>query len=147
VIESNQDDREIFADGNMSEVIRQGTSVFRDRAPWSDAAHQVLRHLESRGFPLSPRVLEVTESREELSFIPGRSMPADLCGYEDEAMLVQLGTAIRSLHDAMQEFQFTPGTSWVPMVHAPQSTTLVCHSDIEPWNTIVAGGQITGLID
>jgi hypothetical protein len=40
----------------------------------------------------------VTERQEELSFIPGRSMPADLDGYDDEAILVQLGTAIRSFH-------------------------------------------------
>jgi aminoglycoside phosphotransferase (APT) family kinase protein len=33
------------------------------------------------------------------------------------------------------------------MVHAPEAPTLVCHSDIGPWNTIVLDGKITGLID
>lgn len=140
-------DGETFADGNMADVVRCGSSFFRGRAPWSDAAHQVLRHLEERGVRWSPRLVSVTEAHEELSFLPGESIPAGLEGYEDEAYLVQLGRLIREMHVAMADFRLAPGTECVPMMYAPESPAIVCHQDIGPWNVIVENEAVTGLID
>jgi hypothetical protein len=145
--EGQHDDMEIFADGNMAEVVRRGSSVFRGRAPWPDAAHQVLRHLERSDIPYAPRLLSVDAAREELSFIPRRSIPASLAGYEDQSILLQVGATIRALHDAMEGFVLTQGTSCDPMAHASEVPTLVCHNDLGPWNVIVHDGRVTGLID
>lgn len=140
-------DRHVFADGNMSQVVREGNSVFRVIAPWADAAHQVLRHLEHGGYLFSPRLKGLGNDREELSFVPGDSIPADLAGCEDEALLEQLGGLIRQFHTAMHGFEFAPGTAYVRMQHAPAAPSIVCHSDIGPWNIIILDGEITGLID
>jgi hypothetical protein len=91
--------------------------------------------------------LGVDAAREELSFIPGRSIPASLAGYEDESILLQVGVTIRAFHDAMEGFVLTQGTSCVPMAQAPEFPTLVCHNDLGPWNVIVHDGRVTGLID
>jgi len=139
--------REVFADGNMADVYREGNSVFRSTSPWADAAHQVLVHFEKQGFPYSPRSRAVQGGQEELSFVPGVSIPADLSGFEDDDILVQLGRMIRQLHDALSGFRFVSGTRFVPMVHTPTSPSMICHSDIGPWNTIVSDGTISGLID
>lgn len=144
---SDGHDREVFADGNMAEVIRSGSSVFRSRGPWSDASQQVLRHLESCDVRWAPRLLSVTDDQEELSFIHGESIPAGLEGYGDEGYLVQTGELIRELHGAMAGFRFTAGTRYVPMRYGPVPATMICHQDIGPWNVIVENGRINGLVD
>lgn len=140
-------DREVFTDGNMADVYREGSSIFRGMSPWSDAAHQVLNHLEAREYPYSPRVRAIHGSQEELSFVPGESIPANLAGFETEDILIQLGRMIRELHDAMSDFSPEPGTRFVPMAHPPVNPSIICHSDIGPWNTIVLDDRVSGLID
>ena len=140
-------DEEVFTDGNMAQVVRRGTSVFRAPAPWAEASRQVLRHLEGADFPWSPRLLGTSDVEDELSFVPGRSIPADLAGHEEESMLVQVGTAIRALHDALAGFGLAPGTAFVVIDHAPRAATILCHNDLAPSSITVFHGALAGFID
>lgn len=140
-------DVEVFADGNMAQVVRRDDSVFRAPGPWAGASRQVLRHLEAVGFPLAPRLVATGRDEDELGFILGKSIAADLHGHEDEAWLSRVGAAIRELHDAMAGFAFALGTVHVEMDLMPDSPTIVCHCDLAPWNTIVDGDRVTGIID
>ena len=55
-----------------SGVVRIGATVRRGQTAASPAVHQLLRHLEAKGFDGSPRFLGIdAEGREILSFIAG----------------------------------------------------------------------------
>src|SRR6266511_1885361 len=47
---------ELLSGGNTSaEVVKIGSTVRRPTGPWTSRVHELLRHLESRGFEGAPR--------------------------------------------------------------------------------------------
>ncbi|MGB3330778.1 MAG: aminoglycoside phosphotransferase family protein [Thermomicrobiales bacterium] len=138
---------EVFADGNMASVVRRGDEVRRGRTPWAAASHAVLLHLEATGFPLAPRYLGTDGMSERYSFVPGEPAPADLAGYRDDRILVQVGKTIRAYHEAMRGFVPPPDVHWPIMPGTPASDGTICHNDIAPWNTVFLAGEVRGLID
>lgn len=88
--------------GNISQVVRVGTTVRRHQGPWSVAVHGLLRHLEVQGFDGAPRFLGIDEQgREILSFIQGDvgNYPLQPSMWSDTA-LCRAGVLLRSMHDA-----------------------------------------------
>ncbi len=140
-------DREVFADGNMSEVVRYGKTVERSLGQWSAASHAVLRHLESVGFTGAPRLLGIEGERELVTFIEGASAPADLSGFMRDDLLVAVATLIRKLHDALKSCTPSPDLAFPRMPGAPEGASFVCHNDLAPWNTIFRDGRPEGFID
>ncbi|MGC4190632.1 MAG: aminoglycoside phosphotransferase family protein [Thermomicrobiales bacterium] len=138
---------EVFADGNMTAVVRRGNEVRRGRTPWAGTSHAVLRHLEAVGIPWSPRYLGADGGIDRYSFVPGETAPADLAGYRDDAILVEVGQMIRAYHDAMVSFTPPSGVSWPVMPGMPPSDGTICHNDIAPWNVVFQDGSVSGLID
>jgi hypothetical protein len=64
--------------------------------PWSPAVHDLLRHLESVGFPYSPRVLGVDEQgREILTYLHGASGPDAWARVVDTSGLVAMARLLR----------------------------------------------------
>ena len=142
------EDIEVFADGNMTPVIRRGDEVERALPDGWKASHAVLRHLEAKGFPYSPRLIRHDDSHEWLTFMPGQSIPADLAGYRDLSLVVQVGGLIRQYHDAMSDFVPPDDVVWGPTIGLLEPIEVICHRDIAPWNVIVNNkGDLTGLID
>jgi Ser/Thr protein kinase RdoA (MazF antagonist) len=143
-----QHDSETFADGNMTPVVRIGREVRRALPLAWKASHAVLRHLETKGFPYSPRLLRHDDEFEWLCFMPGKSLESDLAGHRDLNLLVMVGQMIRQYHEAMRDFVPPPGVIWSPGIRDTDPVETICHNDIAPWNTIVNGeGVVTGLID
>lgn len=139
---------EVFADGNMTPVVRRGDRVIRSRSPWATASQAVLRHLESVGFVASPRVLTADDNgQEHLSFIPGRSAAPDLTGHDSDTVLVAVGELVRAFHGAMAGFTLPPGAAMAQMPGAPAEGPLICHNDIAPWNVIFQEQRPVALID
>lgn len=136
-----------FTDGNMSDVVRVGDVVRKQKGPWWDATHQVLLHLEADGYPWSPRVIEFHDDTVELSYVPGQTIPASLDGYLDDDLLITIGKRTRELHDALNGFHLSPGTECVPWPVEPAEKTIVCHNDLSPWNTVMDGNTFRGFID
>ncbi|HEU0164414.1 MAG TPA: aminoglycoside phosphotransferase family protein [Thermomicrobiales bacterium] len=138
---------EVFADGNMTPVVRRGDEVRRTRSPWWRASAAVLHHLEDVGFTGSPRLLGYDGETERLSFVAGESIDASLDGFLEDTQLDRIGRMIRAYHDAMMTFEMPGDLAWPVMVGAPPSDGTICHNDIAPWNTIVHGDLPIAFID
>ncbi len=138
---------EVFADGNMTPVLRRGAEIRRTRSPWWHASEAVLLHLESVGFAHAPRMLGHDGETERLSFIEGASAPASLEGFMGDDTLVSVGELIRSYHEAMRSFVAPVGLDWPTMIGVPVSDGTICHNDIAPWNIIFRDGREVALID
>lgn len=111
-------------------VVRIDNTVRRPLSEGWEFRHALLRHLETVGFPFSPRILGVDEQqREILTYLEGETMVGG------EVSLREIGAMIAAFHSA------TAGTTLAG------SHELVCHRDIAPWNTIHQHGHLVGMID
>src|SRR5262245_16638835 len=80
-------------------VVRIGDTVRRPLKANAPFVHELLRHLEARGFSGAPRFLGTdSEGRETLSFLPG-DVPPEL-GHFSDAQLMAAARLLRQLHDA-----------------------------------------------
>lgn len=140
-------DDEVFADGNMTPVVRRGDEVRRTRSPWWRASAAVLNHLENEGFERAPQLLGYEGETERLTFMRGESAPASLEGFENDDVLISIGRMIRSYHDAMRTFVDPGNIVWPVMVGVPKGDGTICHNDIAPWNTIFRELTPVALID
>ncbi len=140
-------DREVFADGNMSDVVRHGDIVERRMGSWSAASHAVLSHLDAVGFEGAPRLLAIEGERELLTFIDGASAPADLTGFSSDDLVAAVAALIRDLHDALTSFTPAPDLVFPRMPGAPEGAGFICHNDLAPWNTIFKHGRPEAFID
>ncbi|HEV2656738.1 MAG TPA: aminoglycoside phosphotransferase family protein [Ktedonobacteraceae bacterium] len=135
--------------GNVSTVVRVGNTVRRTLGPWSPTVHELLRHLESRGFSEAPRFLGIDErGREVLTFIDGEigNYPLKAYMWSDE-VLQEVAHLLRRFHDATIDFVPTPGASW--QFEYPDATQheVICHNDVAPYNMVYVTGRPTALID
>ncbi len=117
-------------------VVRIGNTVRRPVRQDRAVQHDLLKHLEAKGFEGSPRFLGIDEkNREVLSFLPG-SVPADLGHFSDE-QLRGAADLLRRFHDATADF---------PAVIA-DSGEVMCHNDWGPPNCVFVDDMPGGLID
>jgi hypothetical protein len=137
--------------GTLHTVVRVGDTVRRPAGPWSPTVHALLRHIRRRGFDLAPEPLGYDDSgREILSFIPGTtvgwSLPwPDLIRGDD--LLEEVGAMTARYHRAVIDFrpEGTVAWQWAPAPLRPAE--LVCHNDLAPYNVVLAGGRLQGVID
>lgn len=135
--------------GNVSTVVRVGNTVRRAQGPWSPAVHELLRHLESRGFSEAPRFLGIDEQgREMLTFIDGEigNYPLKAYMWSDE-VLQEVAQLLRRFHAATAAFVPAPGASW--QFEYPDVTRheVICHNDVAPYNMVYVDGRPAALID
>lgn len=144
---SGQSEEEAL-DGNMTPVVRIGSTVRRSRPEWWRGTHALLRHLEAVGFPGAPRLLGVDErDREILTFVDGQAGSPTLDGIDGDDSLVAVARLTRAYHDAVASFQRPSDARWPHAIGAPASGPIVCHNDIAPWNTIFRNGAPVAIID
>lgn len=121
-------------------VVRIGDTVHRTASAATPAVHELLRHLEAKGFDGAPRVLGFDEQgREVLSYIDGTvslddAWPAVL---HADAGLVAVVRLIERLHDAVADFK-PAGLG---------AGEIVCHGDPGPWNIVWIDDIPIALID
>lgn len=117
-----------------SSVVRIGDTVRRPQSVNSPFVHELLTHLEKKGFRGAPRFLGVDEfNRESLSFISG-FVPADLGEMSDNQVLAA-ACLLRAMHDATTDFKLR-GTNEV-----------ACHGDASPCNCVFVADIPTAFID
>lgn len=141
-------DYEVLQDDAHRRVVRVDDTVRRPLHPWSATIHELLRHLESVGFPYSPRVHGIDEDgREILTFIAGDSGPAGWARVVDDAGLVAMAHLLREYHEAVPGFRPSSQAPWAGRVGAPQDGEVVCHGDFGPWNLVWRGTRPVGILD
>ena len=137
--------------GTLNRVVHAGDTVRRPAGPWTPTIHALLRHVRDRGFDLAPEPLGFDESgREILSYIPGSTVGWTLPWppvIRDEGLLLQVGVMAAHYHRAVTDFR-PPGM--VPWQSAPAvlgASDIVCHHDPAPYNVVLEGDRLQGIID
>ncbi|MFB1082595.1 phosphotransferase enzyme family protein [Jeotgalibacillus sp. JSM ZJ347] len=133
--------------GNISKVMRSGDTVRREVKDGSERVHKLLLHLESKGYPYSPRFLGIdNQGREILTFIEGETgnYPAKTYMWSDEN-LKRIAAILRDFHEAVRDFSFDE--RWTPLPGTPGPGEVICHNDFAIYNLIFQDGKVGGVID
>jgi hypothetical protein len=127
-------------------IERAGNTVRRPMAFWSPAVHDLLRYLESAGFP-APRLLGVDGEAEVLTWIEGESGPAGWTKIVPESGLRAWARFLRRYHDAVAGFRPRADAAWSSGPGPLSPGEIICHGDFGPWNGVWRGEDVIGLID
>lgn len=142
--------RSPFARGRFARPERVGDEVRRRPQQDNSAVHALLQHFEAVGFDLAPRFVGVdADGVERLSYLAGEGgWPPYGEELRSDAALVSVARAVRAMHDATQGFVPPDGAVW-HLQELGRPTTLDCfgHHDLTPWNILLDGAEVTGLID
>jgi len=115
-------------------VVRVGNTIRRPIDGRGPLAHNLLHHLERRGFNGAPRFLGIDDAgREILSFIPG-VVPPDLVYFTD-TQLAAAARLLRQFHDATLDCSLRNGHQ------------VLCHGDASPCNCVFVDDMPTAFID
>jgi len=128
--------KEVALKGGMSTsgVVRVGDTVRRPMKENSAFVHDVLRHMERRGFDRVPRLLGIDEKGcEMLTYVSG-TVPQQVGGFRKEQWLAA-AKLLRLFHDATTDSELR-GESEV-----------ICHGDPAPGNYVLRDGMPFALID
>lgn len=136
--------------GNDGGAVRVGGTVRRPVRAWTASVHELLRHLERKGFAGSPRVLGIDpDGREILTYMDGdtvgeRSVMPEWTRTDDT--LVQVAHWLRSYHEAVADFvpsadaRWRTGGQWSP-------GAIIGHNDAAPCNAAWRAGRLVGFFD
>jgi hypothetical protein len=139
---------EVLQDEPHRRVVRVGNTVRRPLHPWSPTIHELLRHLESKGFPYAPRLLGIdAEGREVLTYISGESGAAGWSQVVSDSGLVAMARLLREYHDAVRDFRPVAQLGWAAYHGRPGPDELVSHGDFGPWNLVWRGARPVGILD
>jgi hypothetical protein len=145
------DDEVPLAGGKLNPVVRVGDTVRRPAGPWTPTVHALLDHVHQRGFQGAPRPLGLDQQgREMLSYIPGETIGGHMPWPQwvwDEQLLAQVGRVAAAYHRAVGDFRPTDEVDWFFGRSALSTGQIVCHHDIAPYNVVVEGGRLRGIID
>jgi Phosphotransferase enzyme family len=128
--------KEVALKGGVSTpgVVRVGDTVRRPVKEKSAFVHDVLRHLELRGFDRVPRFLGIDEKgRAMLTYISG-TVPRQVGGFQKEQWLAA-ARLLRLFHDATVDCDLKG------------EYEVICHGDPGPGNYVFRDGMPFALID
>ncbi len=142
-------EKEVPLDGGGRNIVtRRGDIVLRETGPWAGSVHDLLKHLEERGFEGAPRVVGSgfdDQGRETLTYVEGQVVHPALWS---EAALATMGALLRRLHNATASFLPPASAVWRPWFGREIGTPdIIGHCDVSPWNVIMRNGHAYALID
>jgi hypothetical protein len=138
---------EEYLTGGVNQILRTGDTVHRPVGSWTPLVHGLLRYVRAAGFTGAPVVHGIdAEGREELSFIAGEvsNYPLSPAAKSPEA-LTSAARLLRAYHDATTGYSGLESTGW--MMPNRQPIEVVCHGDFAPYNTVLDGDRVIGVID
>jgi hypothetical protein len=136
--------------GNASDTVNMADGIVtRPTGPWSDTVHDLLRHLEHKGFNRAPRFLGVTaDGREMLDFMEGQvghyPLPSAL-GSDD--VLRAAAQLLRDYHDATASFVPNRDAIWRLASPSDLPIEVICHNDFAPYNCVFRHAMPVAMID
>ena len=130
----------------MGGVTRDGDSVLRPAAPWTESVQALLAHLRARGVDWVPEPRGVdARGRAAVSWVEGEvpayPMPDAVWA---PAVLERAARMLRALHDATGGFD-RAGRVWA--LPAREPAEVICHNDFAPYNLAFRDGLPAGAID
>ncbi len=134
-----------LAGGHVNRVARVGDTVRRTAAPSTVTIHRLLSHARGKGLSWVPEPLGFDElGREVLSFLPG-DVPHEMPEWVwSEAVLKDVGGALRQWHDATVDFTVDDAVWGLP---PRDPREVICHNDFAPYNCVFRNGRFVGAID
>jgi aminoglycoside phosphotransferase (APT) family kinase protein len=114
--------------------------------PWSPTVHAYLRHLRANGVDLVPEPFGFDEQgREVLEYLEGEvpAYPLPDAVWTD-GFLQDAARILRRIHDASRDL-VVPDPVWQQPTRMPAE--VVCVNDFAPYDLVVRGGRIAGVID
>jgi hypothetical protein len=134
---------------NAGRVTREGEVVLRPAPANAATIHRLLRYVASRGFPVPEPIELLGDGREALRYIPGEvSVPPYREQWvKSDRTLGQVGTFLRSYHEAVKGFDAGDEAEWSRELADPAGGEVICHNDECIENVVFAGGQAAGLLD
>lgn len=124
--------------------------VHRTQSAGARSVHRFLRHLHDAGVAVAPVPIDIREDGTEvLEYLPGESAyPPFAAEVRSDEALIGLAKAIRSVHDASQSFEIRSDDVWHSMeTVGPSRIDCIGHGDLAPWNVVLQGAEVVGLID
>lgn len=134
--------------GNVNaDVVRVGNTVRRAMTRVSSTVHQLLLHLEAKGFTGCPQFLGIDDQqREILSFLEGETeFTAAL--WQADAPVIATAQLLRSYHDATLDFARTDAQVWGITYPDADRHEVICHNDFAPYNFIFRAQSPYAVID
>lgn len=143
---SHNEKEELLKGGNVSNVYRSGNTVRRELKAESIKIHELLKHLEYKGYDHAPTFLGIDEKgREVLSYIEGEAGNYPLKEYMwSTDGLKEIANMLRLYHDAVSDF---PMENFEPLDHTPEPYEVMCHNDFAVYNIIYHHQEPVGIID
>ncbi|MEM7343835.1 MAG: phosphotransferase, partial [Chloroflexota bacterium] len=143
------DEEEIpLTGGNVNlDVVRVGNTVRRSTTAISPTAHQLLLHLEAKGFKGCPKFLGIDDKqREILSFLEGETgIPAYI--WRGDKPVIATAHLLRSYHEATLDFAKSEAMVWGIIYPDSSRHEVICHNDFAPYNFIYRSQQPYAVID
>lgn len=139
-----------MARGRFAGVRREGDAVVRHPVVRNSGSIALLRHFEEMGCGLTPRVLQVSERYERLTYIPGvTGYPPLSEALRSEEALVSVARAARVVHDLSVSFVDRESYEWHPLetCRPVRDVEIIGHGDLAPWNMVFDGTEVAGIID
>jgi aminoglycoside phosphotransferase (APT) family kinase protein len=127
-------------------IERIGNTVRRPMAFWSPAVHDLLRYLETAGFP-APRVQGICADVEVLTWLDGDSGADGWAKVVPESGLQRWARLLRQYHDTVAGYRPAAESVWASGAGTCSAGEIVCHGDFGPWNAVWRGSEVVGLID
>lgn len=143
---------EVLRGGNVNHIVRKENTVLRPTGYWSQCVHELLKHLEIKGFEGAPRFLGIDDSqREILTFIsgevPGDDYPELKPYMWSDETLMGLARLLRGFHDATEGITLKSGGRWQLSYADENKHEVICHNDAALYNVVFQQGSSVALID
>ncbi len=134
--------------GTVNRVWADGETIRRHSGPASHAVSLLCAYLNDRGLGLVPQILRYNSRYEYQSRLPGMAL---MRPWPSEALsstwLTMLGQWMRQFHLASRTFALPKGVSFQWGPKRPIVGSVVCHGDLGPWNCLLTGKRLTGIVD
>ncbi len=131
----------------VTTVVKIDNTVRRNANRWTGSVHKLLQHLRQTGFMAAPEAYGYDEKgREVVSYLDGDvyHYPLPMSAKSNQA-LISAAKLLREYHDATVDFAKIYRGEWQFEDHPP--VEVICHGDYAPYNCVMRGDQIIGIID
>jgi Ser/Thr protein kinase RdoA (MazF antagonist) len=140
------DEERALSGGNLTGVVRIGTTVRRALGPWSPTVHHLLRHLEEVRFDGAPRFRGIDDRNREILTYLGGDVGFFPYIWLDES-LIRAAQLLRRFHDATAQYQAPNDAAWQFVYPDATRHEVICHNDFAPYNLVFVAERPSAMID